>query len=141
MGRKKKILTEGELEIMKVVWELGDATVRQVYEVLRERQQIAYTTVLTMMNILENKGHLLKETQGRAYRYRPVQPKQQVIGGLVDDFLERVFNGAAPSLVASLIQRQKLSDDQWQEIQQMVDGDAADGDVADEGLQDEEKTP
>lgn len=126
MGRKKKILTEGELEIMKVIWELEDATVRQVYEALRERQQTAYTTVLTMMNILENKGQLLKETQGRAYRYRPAKPKQQVIGGLVDDFLDRVFNGAAPSLVASLIQRQKLSDDQWQEIQQMVDDEEPD---------------
>ena len=88
---------------------------------LLRRQSIAYTTVLTMMNILETKGRLQKEAQGRAYRYQPTQPKTHVIGGLVDDFLERVFNGAASPLLLSLVKRQKLSDAEWQEIRRMMD--------------------
>lgn len=127
MKSKSKTLTEAELEIMKVVWALGgDATVRQVYEELLQRQSIAYTTVLTMMNILETKGHLEKEAQGRAYLYRPTRPKNQVIGGLVDDFLDRVFNGSAQTLLLSLAKRQKISGEEWQGIQQMIDGEEED---------------
>lgn len=127
MRSKKKTLTEAELEIMKAVWSLGEAadgqvTVRQVYEELRLRQSVAYTTVSTMMNILENKGYLEKEPQGRAYLYRPTRPRQQVIGHLVDDFLDRVFNGSAQTLVLSLAKRQKISDDEWRDIRGMVDG-------------------
>ena len=61
MRPKSETLTGQELEIMKVIWPLGRATVRDVYDALRERRTVAYTTVQTMMNILETKGHLKKE--------------------------------------------------------------------------------
>ena len=64
-------LTPPELAIMKIVWRLGSVTVRDVYEALRARRRVAYTTVMTVMNILETKGYLKKDTQDRAYRYRP----------------------------------------------------------------------
>lgn len=83
---------------MKVVWERDQATVRDVYETLLERRKIAYTTVMTMMKILEQKGHLKKTQVDRAYVYRPSQPKNQVIGSMVREFVNRVFNGSAEPL-------------------------------------------
>jgi Fe2+ or Zn2+ uptake regulation protein len=64
MTRKKPVLTSQELEIMKVVWSAGASTVRGVYEALLDRRKIAYTTVMTMMNILEQKGYLKKTQKG-----------------------------------------------------------------------------
>jgi len=89
MASRKPILTPNELEIMQIVWRSESVTVRDVYEDLRERRKIAYTTVMTMMGILEEKGHLTRVKQGRAYLYEPVRPKSQVIAGMVDDFVER----------------------------------------------------
>ena len=113
-------LTEFELEIMHVIWELGSCTVRQVYEVLLERKKIAYTTVMTMMNILESKGHLSKRKHGRAFVYQPVRTKSAVISGLVEDFVSRVFQGSAQPLVLSLVQDRKLSEDDLEEISRMI---------------------
>jgi BlaI family transcriptional regulator, penicillinase repressor len=71
MRPAESTLTVQELEIMKVIWKLGSAaTVRQVYEALLERRRIAYTTVMTMMNILEQKGYLTKTSVDRAFLYR-----------------------------------------------------------------------
>ena len=78
---------------MKIVWERESATVRDVYEALLERRKVAYTTVMTMMKILEQKKYLKKTQADRAYVYRPAQPKRQVIGAMVRDFVNRVFNG------------------------------------------------
>ncbi len=116
----KPTLTGQELEIMKVVWKLETATVRQVYETLLERRRIAYTTVMTMMNILEQKGYLKKEQSERAYVYRPSQPQQQVIRGMVREFLERVFNGSAEPLVAHLIEDRHLNEKDLDEIRKAI---------------------
>lgn len=121
MKTKTRTLTEQELEIMKVVWERKAATVRDVYETLRERKGVAYTTVMTMMNILESKGHLVKRPEGRAYVYEPSQAQTQVISGMVQDFVDRVFDGAARPLVLSLLQERKLSREDLEEISRLID--------------------
>jgi BlaI family transcriptional regulator, penicillinase repressor len=102
-------LTPQELAIMKVVWRLQKATVRDVYEALRETRAIAYTTVMTMMNILEEKGYLKKIRLDRAYEYRPAKPRHQVVGAMVRDFLDRVFDGAAAPLLVHLAKDSRLS--------------------------------
>ena len=94
---------------MKVVWRLEKATVREVYEALRTKRDIAYTTVMTMMKILEEKGYLKKTRIERAYQYRPSQPRHQVIGAMVRDFLDRVFDGAAAPLLVHLAKDGRLS--------------------------------
>src|ERR1039458_1937330 len=99
MRRRSTTLTEQELEIMKIVWERDRSTVRDVYETLLERRKVAYTTVMTMMKILEQKKYLKKTMADRAYVYRPAQPKGQVIGDMVRDFIDRVFNGSAEPLL------------------------------------------
>src|ERR1700748_1508819 len=106
MRAPKSLLTAQELEIMKVVWGLESATVRQVYETLLERRRIAYTTVMTMMNILEQKGYLKKRQEDRAYIYRPSQPQKQVIRSMVREFVNRVFNGSAEPLLVHLVEDQ-----------------------------------
>lgn len=116
-----RTLTEQELEIMKVIWERPSVTVRDVYEALRERKTVAYTTVMTMMNILETKGHLVKRPEGRAYVYEPSQAQTQVISGMVQDFVDRVFDGSAQPLVLSLLREKKLSREDLDEISRLIE--------------------
>jgi BlaI family transcriptional regulator, penicillinase repressor len=103
-------LTPQELAIMKVVWKLGAATVRDVYEQLRSRRTIAYTTVMTMMKILEQKGYVTKSRDERAFVYKPARPRQQVIGAMVREFVDRVFDGASRPMLLHLVRQTKLSD-------------------------------
>ena len=105
---------------MKIVWALEKATVRDVYEKLLERRKIAYTTVMTMMKILETKGHLKKTQEDRAHMYRPSKPKQQVIGGMVREFINRVFNGSAEPLLVHLVEDEKLTEQDLAEIARLA---------------------
>src|ERR1700760_947120 len=109
MRRKSTILTQQELEIMKVVWEHDSVTVRDVYETLLKRRKVAYTTVMTMMKILEQKKYLKKTQADRAYVYRPAQPKRQGVGDMVRDFINRVFNGATEPLLVHLVEEHDLT--------------------------------
>ena len=101
---------------MKVVWRLGPATVRQVYEDLLKQRKIAYTTVMTMMKILEQKGYLKKSQAERAYVYTAAQPKRKVIGDMVRDFVNRVFNGSAEPLLVHLVEEHDLTRKDLDEI-------------------------
>ena len=114
-------LTPQELAIMKVVWRLEQATVRDVYETLRDKREIAYTTVMTMMKILEEKGYLKKTRADRAHVYRPSQPRQKVIGSMVRDFLDRVFDGAAAPLLVQLAKDGRLTKDEKAMIRRMAE--------------------
>src|SRR5947209_11204126 len=118
MRSRSATLTRQELEIMKIVWERDSATVRDVYEVLLERRKVAYTTVMTMMKILEQKKYLKKTQADRAFVYRPAQPKRQVIGDMVRDFVNRVFNGSAEPLLVHLVEEHNLSSEELEEIAQ-----------------------
>jgi BlaI family penicillinase repressor len=120
MRPKTPTLTEQELEIMKIVWSRDVSTVRDVYEALLERRKIAYTTVMTMMKILEQKKYLLKTQEDRAYVYRPAKPKNQVIKGMVREFVNRVFNGSAEPLLLHLMEDQRLSKRELEEITRMI---------------------
>lgn len=105
---------------MKVVWARETATVRDVYEALLERRKVAYTTVMTMMKILENKKYLKKTLADRAYVYRPAQPKGQVIGDMVRDFVNRVFNGSAEPLLLHLVEDDQLTKEELDEIRKSI---------------------
>ena len=120
MSSKKAVLAEQELEIMKVVWELDKATVRDVYEVLLKRRKIAYTTVMTMMNILEQKKFLKKRQRDRAYVYQAARPKEQVTRAMVREFVDRVFSGSAHPLLVHLVEDRRLSEKDLEEITRMI---------------------
>ena len=120
MKSEKPVLTDQELEIMKIIWTRGTATVRDVYEELLTRRKIAYTTVMTMMGILEQKGHLTKSADERAYVYTPAQPQREVVGNMIQDFLKRVFNGSAKPLLVHLVEDKKLSSEELDEIRKLL---------------------
>jgi len=121
MNKPLAPLTDVELEIMQVLWDLERGTVRDVYEILRERRQVAYTTVMTMMSILEEKGHLKRHKEGRAFLYAPARPRQKVIASMVDEFVGRVFGGSARPLVLGLAKDKKLSAEDLREIERILE--------------------
>ena len=121
MRKREVTLTAQELAIMKIVWRLGHATVRDVYHALLETRQIAYTTVMTMMNVLETKGYLKKEKHDRAYRYRPTRPERTVISAMVREFVTRVFDGAPRPLLLHLVKDNRLSSKEREELSKLID--------------------
>jgi len=120
MKTKKPVPTDQELEILKLVWQRGQATVREVYEDLLKQRKIAYTTVLTMMGILEHKGHLKKKAGERAYIYMPANPQAQVTQGMVQEFVDRVFNGSRQPLLVHLMEDRSLSPAELDQIENLV---------------------
>jgi len=105
---------------MKVIWGREQATVRDVYETLLEHRKIAYTTVMTMMKILEQKKYLRKSQNDRAFVYRPTKPKKQVIQGMVREFVDRVFNGSAEPLLLHLMEDRKHAGKDLEELRRMI---------------------
>ena len=121
MRPKSSTLTANELELMKMVWGHEDGvTVRDVYEELRARRPVAYTTVMTSLRTLEQKGHLKATQQDRAYVYRAARPRQQVITEMVREFVNRVFNGSSRPLVVHLLEDQQISETELREITRMM---------------------
>ena len=106
---------------MTVVWERGRVTVRDVYEALRQRRQVAYTTVMTMMNILDEKGFLKKiPGEDRAFVYEPARSRQAVIRSMVDEFVDRVFGGSANPLMLHLIEDNHVTEKDLVELRRAI---------------------
>ena len=122
MRRANPTLNPQELAIMKVVWRKGTATVRDVYEELRSERAIAYTTVMTMMRILDDKGYLEKTLVDRAHVYKPTRAQHHVVGAMVKDFVDRVFDGASESLLVHLAKDSRLTAKQRKKLEELVDG-------------------
>jgi len=121
MKPKPSTLTPQELEIMKVVWQKGDVTVRDVYQDLLTRRRVAYTTVMTMMNVLEGKGHLKKRLDDRAYVYRPTRPEAAVVRSMVREFVDRLFDGAAHPLLVHLVKDRRLTKQELEELARQIE--------------------
>ena len=111
---KKNGLTKLELRIMQVIWKRGSCTVSAVQAELEP--PLAYTTVQTMLNILERKGKLKRELQGRAYVYTARVAKSKVLGQGVRDLIDRMFGGSSEELVMSLIKSRQLDPDKIAEL-------------------------
>ena len=109
-------LTRQELRIMSVVWSRDGATGREVCDALSEEKPVAYTTVVTLMNILAGKGHLTREAEGRQFRYRPKASQKRALSTLVRDFVDRVFAGSPESLMAHLIDETRVSPEEIREL-------------------------
>src|SRR5688572_28608848 len=114
-------LTPQELDIMKVVWRKEQTTVRDVYVSLRETRPVAYTTVMTMMKILQENGYLTKVAQERAHVYTATRPRQQVVGAMLRDFVDRVFDGASDALLLHLAKDNKLTPKQKRLLTRLLD--------------------
>jgi predicted transcriptional regulator len=104
--RPREILTKLELEIMQVIWRLGEANVAAVQAGLD--RELAYTTVQTMLNILERKGKLKRQLQGRAFLYSATVSESKASSHALKDFIDRVFAGSSEDLVMSLLKHKQI---------------------------------
>jgi BlaI family penicillinase repressor len=115
------ILTRQELQIMKVVWELGVATVKEVCYAMSQRKATAYTTILTLMGILEEKGALIHSRSGRAYVYRPLLSRQQATRNQVHDVLVRLFDGDPERLIENVLENEVKDTDQLENVRILLE--------------------
>jgi predicted transcriptional regulator len=104
--KKKETLTKLELQIMQVIWKLGASNVSAVQAGME--QQLAYTTVQTMLNILQRKGKLKRKLKGRAYEYSATVTEANASGHAVRDLVDRMFGGSSEELVMSLIKTRQI---------------------------------
>jgi len=112
--------TDGELEILKVLWEHGPSTVREVLEELNKSRERAYTSVMTMMNLMFDKGLLRREQEGRAFVYRPVAERGTTLSELVENLVGKAFDGSPSSLVTALLDKSQISEEELSEIQKAI---------------------
>jgi predicted transcriptional regulator len=121
MPRKKgKLLTNLELKLMKIVWDKGKATVRDVKNALPRRKPLAYSTVLTVMRILERKGFLRHDTVDRTYVYYPVVTRDEVIRSTLRDLTSRLFGGSAELLMVNILEKETLSPEELKRLKQLI---------------------
>ena len=113
------VLTGREMDIMNVLWKLGSGTVSEVRKGLKD--ELAYTTVLTILRTLEKKGHLRHEEEGRAHRYVPLVEKSEAQEGAVRRVTRKLFSGSPELLMAHLIQEKGLSEEQLRRLRALVD--------------------
>jgi len=121
MARKRGRPTELELEILKVLWERGPSTVRDVLEVLAARRRVGYTTVLKMLQIMEEKHLALCDRTARAHVYRARATRRATLGRLAGDVLERVFDGSMPQLVLHALDRKRTDARELADLRRLLD--------------------
>ena len=109
------------MEVLHHVWDLGEATVTDVRERILEDRDVAYTTIMTVMKKLAEKGYLTYHKEGRSYVYEPAQQPNEVQHSLLQRLMEKVFNGSPSALVQTLVQREDLSDAERHEILDIID--------------------
>ena len=111
-----------EMEVLRHVWDLGTATVRDVHDRIRDERRIAYTTVMTVMKNLAEKGYLSFERDGQTYVYRAERRPEEGRGTVLSGILDKVFGGDPASLVQTLVQADALSDADRDRLRQIIDG-------------------
>lgn len=128
MARKKsKILMEAEQRIMRVLWERGEASVREVTDALKESHGAAYTTVLTQLKILADKGYVEPRQEGRAFIYRPIVSRSQARSQALKQLLGQFFEGSPEALAQHLIRDTDMNLDELEAIRRRLD-DGEEGD-------------
>lgn len=118
--------TEVELQILKVLWERGRSTVREVHLVLAETRDTGYSTTLKMMQVMLEKGLLRRDDSVRPQLYRAAKSQANTQVQMLDDLTKRAFHGSATRLVMSMVSSGRLTADELAEIQRLIDGGETD---------------
>lgn len=121
MPRNAPKPTEAELAILSVLWKRGSATVREVFEDLKDQRAVGYTTVLKMLQIMIEKGLVLRDETQRSHIYRSAIGEEQTQRQLVRDLLTRAFGGSARKLVMQALAAKKASPEELREIRKLLD--------------------
>ena len=117
---KEEHPTSAELEVLKVLWQRGPSTVRDVLEALNESRPRAYTSVMSLMNVMADKGQLSRREEGRAFVYSPACEREETLGSMVADLLGRAFEGSASQLVAHLLDQSRPDSGELDEIRKAI---------------------
>ncbi len=113
--------TASELEILQVVWQRGPSTVREVFNTLAAEREIGYSTVLKFMQIMTDKGTLVRDDSVRPQIYRAAKPQKQVQQGILKDLVARAFGGSSASLVMQALADKKATADERRQIRELLD--------------------
>lgn len=113
--------TPTELSILRVLWQRGSATVREVYEDLNQDREMGYTTVLKLLQIMTEKGTVVRNEMGRAHVYQATQPQSTAQTRMVGDLVNKMFNGSAQQLVMHALNSHKASPQEMAEIRRLLD--------------------
>lgn len=115
--------TAAEMELMRLLWVLGPATAKQVHEAaMNERPEIAYASVLRMLQVMHNKGQLRRDESQKAHVYAAVEEQDTLQTNLVKDLIQKAFSGSAKALVLAAL-RSHVSKEEREEIQKFLHGD------------------
>jgi predicted transcriptional regulator len=117
---KEEQPTAGELEVLKVLWDRGPSTVREVMDALHAERPRAYTSVMSLLNVMTDKGLVVREPQGRAFVYRPKVERERTLRRMVGDLVGRAFEGSAHELVAHLLDQTRPGADELAEIRRTI---------------------
>jgi len=118
-----RAMSPAETEILRLVWQLGKATVQQIHKALPENRKIAYKTVQTLLRRLEKKGYLKHNLEGKAHVFYPSVEQDHVIRRSVGDFLDRLFGGDPIPLMHYLARHGKVSAEDIEELKRLVESD------------------
>lgn len=122
MARKEsQTLTDAELRLMQIVWKQGPSTVQAVVDALPEDTPLAYSTVLTMLRILEKKGYLEHHKEGRAFVYHPVVGRTEARKGALKHLMQRFFDNSPQLLLMNLIQDEGLDESELDQLRQLIE--------------------
>ena len=113
--------TPAELEILGVLWDHKKATVREVFEGVNRRRPTQYTTILKLMQIMQEKGLVVRDEKGKAHIYRPKLSQRKARTQLVGNLLDRAFRGSALSLVQHVLETEPASPEELDAIRKMID--------------------
>ncbi|HVX13010.1 MAG TPA: BlaI/MecI/CopY family transcriptional regulator [Pirellulales bacterium] len=119
--RPQETPTEAELEILKVLWERGPSTGREVADILFAQRKRAYTSVMSVLNIMANKGQVIRKPQGRTFVYSAKRPREKTLGKMVGSLLGSAFEGSAASLVSQLLDQSKPTSEELDNIRKVIE--------------------
>lgn len=112
--------TPAELEVLQLLWESESLTVREVMEQLNLERPRAYTSVMSLLNVMSDKGYLVREPFGRAFKYRVAKTREKTLGSLINDLVHRAFDGSKTALIAQLLEGSKPTPDELEELSELI---------------------
>lgn len=116
-GKKPSVISGREFAILKLLWDHGPLTVREIRTHLADDEEIPYTTVLSLVQLMERKGYLKHQAQGKTYRYSPRVQRQKMTRQLLRDFIGRFFDGSPEALVMGLAESDVVDAETWEQLQ------------------------
>ena len=119
-SKKKPGLSDSELEVMKVLWDRGSATIREVQEELGKKKKLAFNTVLTFLARMYNKGYVSRKKVGDVYVYQPKVDRARLLKGLASRLINKAFSGSLDPLVAYIAESRKLSPKQIKQLKELI---------------------